>query len=190
MNYQPLIVLTGFMGSGKSALGSKVASRTGAVYRDLDDEIEKLEGKKIRDIFRDEGEDYFRQLERSCLNQLLSVKPLVLALGGGAFAQPEIRSRITDHDGVTVFLDVPVQTLFERLKRNTNRPLLLDDDGHMPDDDRLMKRIRELLSQREPVYRKADISVTVQPGWTQEQSTEEILKHLSEHERTARSQHQ
>lgn len=190
MKHNLLIVLTGFMGSGKSALGSMVAGKLGIMFYDLDNEIEKGENAHITEIFRSRCEQHFRSLEVSYLKQLINCKPMVLALGGGAFAQPEIRETIKKHGGITVYLEVPVSTLFERLKRKSNRPLLLDENGRLPDDHRLMQRIKKLHSRREPVYRKANLIIPVQPDWTHEQTTDQILKRLSEHERTIRPEHQ
>jgi len=180
MEVRKLIVLTGFMGSGKSRIGQELAGRLELPFYDLDEVVEKQEKLRIPDIFRKKGEDYFRMAERKCFRGMLDHAPAVLALGGGAIQQKEIRDLLKRH-AITIFLDVPVETLFERLKKDKNRPLLRDSGGKPLDDELLLTRISELLSKRKKHYLQADIRVPVQPHWSRQKTTSELIQLLTEH---------
>ncbi len=184
MNSLKTIAMTGFMGSGKSAIGARLADQFKIPFRDLDKMIEQGEQRLITDIFRDSGETYFRKIERNYFEKAVLESPLILALGGGAMQQPEIGDYLKAH-AITVYLDVPVKTLFERLRKCQNRPLLHDKSGKLLNAEALMHRISRLLAEREPVYRRADITVIVQPEWTQEQTTKQLIKQLESHASTA-----
>jgi shikimate kinase len=143
------IVLVGMPGSGKSAVGRRLAARLGLPFVDADEEIEQAAGKPIIDIFKDHGEPYFRDGERKVIARLLRAGPLVLATGGGAFMVAETRENIRQA-GISVWLKAELALLLRRvLKRNT-RPLLeKDPEGVM----------RQLMEARYPVYANADIIV-------------------------------
>ncbi len=180
MEVRNMIVLTGFMGSGKSRIGQELAGRLELPFFDLDKVIEKEENLKIPDMFRKKGEEYFRMAERSCFRNMLGHGPAVLALGGGAIQQKEIRDLLKQH-AITIFLDVPGETLFERLKADKKRPLLQDSHGKLLSDELLRKRINDLLSKRKTYYLQADIKVPVQPHWSRKQTTNELIRLLREH---------
>jgi shikimate kinase len=143
------IVLVGMPGSGKSAVGRRLAARLGLGFVDADEEIERAAGKPITDIFKDHGEAHFRDGERKVIARLLQSGPQVLATGGGAFMTPETRDNIR-RAGVSIWLKAELAVLMRRvLKRNT-RPLLeKDPEGVM----------RQLMEKRYPVYATADITV-------------------------------
>ncbi|MDG5766543.1 shikimate kinase [Balneolales bacterium ANBcel1] len=174
MNQKSIIVLTGFMGSGKSAVGKKLAKRLGWKFRDLDQAIEDREGVPIQEIFRTQGESVFRQLEHETLQQMLVLDRLVLSLGGGAL-QLEPSRKLIQERAIMVYLKVPEDILLERLKRDTRRPLLRDGNGRLLDDPELRIRIRTLLSEREPAYETADVAVTVRGNWPVSQTANETL---------------
>jgi len=188
MEVRNLIVLTGFMGSGKSRIGQELAGRLDLPFYDLDKVIEKEEKQKIPDIFRTKGEDHFRMAERNCFRNMPGLGPAVLALGGGAIQQKEIRDLLKLH-AITIFLDVPGETLFERLKKDGNRPLLQDSQGKLLSDEPLRKRISELLSKRKKHYLQADIRVPVQPHWSRQQTTNELIRLLREHAQASLTDH-
>ena len=143
------IVLVGMPGSGKSAVGRRLAARLDLPFVDADDEIERAAGKPIMDIFKDHGEAYFREGERKVIARLLSCGPQVLATGGGALMAAETRDNIR-RSGISVWLKAELSVLMRRvLKRNT-RPLLEKDP------ERVM---RELMETRYPIYATADITV-------------------------------
>ncbi len=180
MDAKNLIALTGFMGSGKSRIGRELAGRLGFPFFDLDEVIEREEQQQIPDIFRSKGEEYFRMLERLHLRNLLEHRPAVLALGGGANQQEEIRD-LLQQNAVTIYLQVPIDTLVVRLQKDKKRPLLRDASGKLLDGDQLRDRIAGLLEKREPLYRKADITVPVQPLWSKHQTTSELIRLLDNH---------
>lgn len=180
MKKKNTIVLTGFMGSGKSTIGKMLATRFGGSFRDLDQEIEKGEGEKIYRIFQKKGEEHFRALERLYFSECISKKPLVLAVGGGAIQQTEIFEYVKNHT-ILVYLKVPEETLYTRLKKDKERPLLRDEDGLLLDDKKLQEKIRKLLSFREQTYFLADVILTVKPGWTKQETTNHLATLLSEY---------
>lgn len=125
----PGLYLVGFMGSGKSAVGRLLAEELGWAFADIDEDIEKSQGIPIAKIFDTRGEEEFRRLEREALRQRLKEvecgKPLVVALGGGAFVDPANRKMLADR-GVTVWLDCPFPRISSRLEGQTHRPLARD----------------------------------------------------------------
>jgi shikimate kinase len=143
------LVLVGMPGSGKSAVGRRLAARLELPFVDADEEIESAAGKPIMDIFKEHGEPYFRDGERKVIARLLRAGPQVLATGGGAFMVAETQDNIR-RAGVSIWLKAELPVLMRRvLKRNT-RPLLENDpEGVM----------RRLMDTRYPVYATADITV-------------------------------
>lgn len=145
------IFLVGMPGSGKSTLGKQLAKAMGIPFVDLDLEIEKQENKRIPEIFSKHGEDYFRRLESSLLNQWTSsAENFVMATGGGApyFHQG---MEIINRSGTSIFLNVSVEELVTRTSKNHDRPLLKGDAE---------ERLRALYEKRLPVYNKARIVVS------------------------------
>jgi shikimate kinase len=143
------IVLVGMPGSGKSAIGRRLAQRLDLPFVDADEEIERAAGKPITDIFKDHGEPYFREGERKVIARLLGAGPQVLATGGGAFMIEETRDNIRSA-GISVWLKAELPVLMRRVLKRNNRPLLQNDpEGAM----------RRLMETRYPVYATADITV-------------------------------
>ncbi len=122
----PGIFLVGFMGAGKTTLGRLLAERLGWTFVDLDDVIEAAEGIPIAEIFEQRGEREFRRIETEALREAARAisrgKPAVVALGGGAFAQPQNTDVIANH-GVSIWLDVPLELAWQRVSKETGRPL-------------------------------------------------------------------
>lgn len=146
------IFLLGFMGSGKSYSGQKLASRFGLDFIDLDIYIEEKEGRSIREIFEKEGEDYFRKVEQDCLLEMINKEKVVIATGGGTpcfFENMEWMNK----NGITVFLETPVSLLIERLIAGmAHRPLL---NGFSKKDLSLF--IEKKLEERNPFYYQTQI---------------------------------
>ncbi len=153
-----IIYLTGFMGSGKSTIGPILANSLGYSYIDIDREIELLTQKKVTDIFLEEGEPYFRTVERSVLEKNRNQHRCVISLGGGTIAD-EINFKIIRPSGLLVYLKADPEHIFQRLKHKTDRPILKADDGTILKDDELRRRIRSVLDAREPFYNRADIVI-------------------------------
>lgn len=144
------IVLVGLMGAGKSCIGRRLASRLGVAFVDADAEIEQAAGCSISEIFEKYGEPYFRDGERRVMNRLLHGTPCVLATGGGAFMDPDTRELIRAQ-GLSIWLKADLETLSNRTRGRTHRPLL---NGAEP-----RKVLARLIETRYPVYQQADITV-------------------------------
>ena len=164
------IVLVGMMGSGKSSVGQRLASRLGLKFIDADAEIAAAAGMSIPEIFAKYGEDYFRDGERRVLSRLLNQGPAVLATGGGAFVDPRTRQRIAER-GVSVWFDADHETLLKRVRRKGDRPLLQTADP--------AGTLRRLMDERNPIYATADIRVFSQDA-PQETMVEATLDALAE----------
>lgn len=149
-----VIFLTGFMGSGKTVTGRLVASRLGYEFLDLDDWIEKKEGRTISQIFASEGERSFRDLEQKALREMGSRERIVISCGGGTPCYSDNMEWMNKR-GVTVFLNPSIQVLAERLRSGQeHRPLIrgLDRDG-------LFSFIESRMKERMPFYAKAMLQV-------------------------------
>ena len=141
------VILIGFMGCGKSTVGRKLAGAFGYEFLDTDDLIEAQQGKKISDIFAEEGEEAFRQMETDLIKQLKEeAKKKVIATGGGMPMREENRKLLREV-GTVVFLEAKIETILERLQNDTTRPLAAGDDRE--------KRLRPLYEKRSPIYKEA-----------------------------------
>lgn len=146
----PIIVLVGLMGAGKSRVGLELSRLLGMPFVDADREIEKSAGMPIPDIFAQFGEAEFRKGEMKVIERLLKGAPIVLASGGGAFIQPDVRAAIKK-DAVSIWLKADLETLVARTRRTAHRPLLQGVDRAV--------KLRELMHVRYPVYAEADITL-------------------------------
>ena len=117
------VALVGMMGSGKSAIGKVIASILDVPFVDADVEIEKAAKLSIPEIFERHGEKFFRDKEGQVIERLLEDKPCILATGGGAFINDNIRTSIKNHS-VSVWLNADVETLWKRVKHKSTRPLI------------------------------------------------------------------
>lgn len=142
------IVLIGFMGTGKSAVGHALAKRLHARYVDTDAEIEKETGKHVADIFAQDGEISFRQRETAVLMRLTREHgPIVVATGGGTPLREE-NIRLLKKIGPVVWLTAPPQAILGRVRRNLERRPMLATHANDP-----LPRIQHLLLERTPIYR-------------------------------------
>jgi len=145
------IFLVGFMGAGKSSVGTALAAQLGAQFVDLDGEISRRLGAPIPEIFARYGEDTFRTTERDELERCAELPDVVVATGGGAFCSVANREVIHQTGGVSVFLDLPWAVLRERLVRDhSDRPMYDDPD-----------QARQLFEERLPHYRCALVRVSL-----------------------------
>jgi shikimate kinase len=141
------IALTGFMAVGKSAVGRTLAKRLRRRFLDLDRVIEKAEGMKVRDIFAQKGQPYFRQREKEALAQVLQGGDQVIATGGGV-VMDEDNVRLLRERALLICLTASTDALARRVGNGGKRPLLRGADRK--------ERIEELLREREPKYAQAD----------------------------------
>ncbi len=144
------IVLVGLMGAGKSSVGRRLAVRLGLKFIDADSEIEAAAGCSIDDIFELHGEEAFREGERRVIARLLEAPAHVLATGGGAIMDPATRALICEK-GISIWLRANLDILVRRVSRRGNRPLLKNRD--------VREVLKELMTERDPVYATADITV-------------------------------
>jgi shikimate kinase len=155
------IVLVGMMGAGKSTIGRRLAARLKLPFVDADTEIEAAAGMSIPDIFETHGEPHFRDGEARVIARLLDGGSAVLATGGGAFMREETRNRI-DSKAVSIWLKADAEIIMKRVKRRADRPLLQTVDP--------AATVGRLLEEREPVYRRANITI-----WSRDVPHEKIV---------------
>ena len=144
------VVLIGLMGAGKSTVGRRLAQKLSVPFIDSDDEIKKAAGCSIEDIFDLYGEQEFRAGEKRVMDRLLEEGPMVLATGGGAFMNADIRGRILQ-SATSVWLKAGLDALVERTSRRGGRPLLKNSDPR--------KTLEKLIQERYPVYGEATIAI-------------------------------
>ena len=154
MSVSGTVWLVGMMGAGKSTVGPVLARRMGRRFVDLDAEIERLAGAPINQIFEREGEEGFRRRERAAIRSWAGAA-VVVALGGGAIAQPGAPEALRE-SGVVVYLRVRLDTLMARLGDCDTRPMLRDLD---PQARR--RRVEALLEDRGAAYESATVRVDV-----------------------------
>lgn len=159
------IVLIGFMGSGKTTLGQWMSQVVNLAFVDTDEYIEKKTQRRIKDIFAEEGENYFRDLETHVLRELSGRKDTVISVGGGLPVR-EINRALMRELGMVVYLRASKETLIKRLSGDTTRPLLAGDN--------LEDKIDKLMAARKEIYLDAaDIIID-----TDDKSLEEIYNEL------------
>ncbi|MBQ8913213.1 MAG: shikimate kinase [Lachnospiraceae bacterium] len=161
------IVLVGFMGSGKSSVGKELSKRLGIKLLDSDTCIEMQEKKSINDIFNDEGEESFRDMESDFLRKLsLSDESFILSTGGGMPCFND-NAKLIKEVGVSVYLMASPDSILERLNNDTSRPLLKEGNK--------LEKIKSLLSKREDFYKNAADIVIKTDGKSVEEIADEIL---------------
>ncbi len=154
MKNEKNLVLIGFMGSGKTSVGLKLSYKLKMPVEDTDKLIERREGKSIRQIFEEEGEEVFRKKETELLGELADRQGRVIySVGGGTPVREENR-KLLRQLGTVVYLQISPETVYERLKGDTTRPLLQCENP--------LEKIRELIESRKEAYEScADIIIAV-----------------------------
>ena len=164
----PRVVLIGPMGAGKSTVAQVLARRWGVEVRDTDADVEQTVGQTVADLFVEQGEATFRQLEKEAVARALSEHDGVLALGGGAVLDPETRERLAGQ--TVVFLRVGLADAVKRVGLGSSRPLLLGN---------VRGRIKQLLDERLPIYEAVATHVVDTDGRTPAEVADEIEKDLA-----------
>ncbi|MFN5816066.1 MAG: shikimate kinase [Pseudanabaena sp.] len=160
------IFLIGMMGAGKSTVGNLLAQKIGHSFLDTDPLIEQCAGKSISQIFAEDGEEAFRAIEQQVLAQVSAHTRLVVATGGGIVMRSLNWSYL--HNGLVVWIDVPVEILYDRLKTESeHRPLLQTKDP--------FQRLNNLYEQRRDRYAQADISIMVNADETPEAVSDRLF---------------
>ena len=139
----PVFVLVGPPGAGKSTVGRLLAEQLGVAFRDTDADVEELVGKSVADVFYEDGEDAFRELEKEAVRRALGEHDGVLSLGGGAVLSPETRELLRDHR--VAFLSVGLGAAAKRVGLARDRPVLALNPR---------ASLHVLLEQRLPLYRE------------------------------------
>ncbi|OEU96682.1 shikimate kinase [Streptomyces oceani] len=163
----PAVVLVGPPGAGKSTVGRLLAERLGGTFRDTDADVVAMAGKPIADIFYDEGEEHFRQLERTAVDAAVADHSGVLALGGGAVVSAPNRERLAGLP--VVFLDLPLADAVKRVGLDAPRPLLTINPR---------QQWRALMEERRPLYTEVARAVVSTEGRTPEQVAQAVLESL------------
>jgi shikimate kinase len=155
------IYLIGFSGSGKTTLGEALAKRLKIRFYDIDNMVEKRENCTIAAIFKEQGEVYFRSMEKQVIKEVVKKNsPRVVALGGGAFESKDTR-KLVSADGIVVFLQCSVPEIYKRLRDSFDRPLLTTSQNNKKlNREEKLARISRLLKKRRVNYEKADIRVS------------------------------
>jgi shikimate kinase len=141
------LYLVGFMGAGKTTVARSLARRMGWRFDDIDERIETRERRAVSTIFAQNGEIYFRQLERQMLYELLPERNIVVATGGGTFVDPENRAAMLT-DGAVVWLDLPLTRVIERVPVDGRRPLAAD-----------RVQMERLFTERQLAYSQAHVRI-------------------------------
>lgn len=149
----PGIYLVGFMGSGKTTVGRSLAWELGWTFADIDEEIETSQGVTIAHIFDTFGEEEFRRIETEAIRKHVKAvergRPSVIALGGGAFAQ-DVNVEMLQNNGISIWLDCPLDMVRSRVAQAANRPLARDPE-----------KLDLLYDQRKPAYARSDYRIEV-----------------------------
>lgn len=162
------VFLIGMMGVGKTTVGSLLAEKLGYRFVDTDVLIEKVAGKTINEIFYEDGEESFRELEAQVLSDLSAYSKFVIATGGGIVIRQLNWSYL--HHGLVVWLDAPVEVLLDRLQDDTTRPLLQTPNP--------AQALQTLLDQRRSRYAEADLRILITAGDTPEQLVSRIMAEI------------
>ena len=168
------VYLMGFMGCGKSRVGKLLAEHLGWPFIDTDEMIVQETSKSIPELFNDHGENGFRQHERSCIDRVSRLRGHVVSLGGGAVLDPGNWEKISN-SGFTITLSYPLKIIASRLSASTDRPLL-----NTTEDSERLKKIENLMSQREPFYRKADFELHMNREVPAERIAKMLLSYLKD----------
>jgi shikimate kinase len=163
----PVCVIVGPPGAGKSTVAGILARRLGVGLRDTDADVERVAGKRVADIFVDDGEPAFRELEVRAVGTALAEHDGVLALGGGAVTNPLTEAALAGH--AVVFLDVQIADAAKRIGFNRDRPLLVGNPR---------ARWMTLMEGRRPIYQRVATVTVATDGRTPDQVADEVARAL------------
>jgi shikimate kinase len=168
------LALVGFMGTGKSSVGRSLADYLHFSFVDTDELIENRANKTIAEIFAQHGEPVFRDFEKKLVAELATQERLVISTGGGLAANADNLANLKTN-ALVVCLWASPETIWERVRTQSHRPLLQTPNP--------LEKIRELLAQREPFYKQADVLVN-----TERRSVKEVVQHVLHQFQSARVQ--
>ncbi len=165
------IIITGFMGTGKTETGIKLSEFLNCPFIDIDAEVEELEMKNISDIFIEKGEDYFRTLETQVIKRILQKEGQVISTGGGSLLRKENRNLLKE-GGVLICLSASPEEIYRRVGGGQGRPLLKGKGDPL-------NKIRMILSERQTIYNKVSNWINTD-GKTPEEVAKRIIEILKE----------
>ena len=165
------IFLIGFMGAGKSTIARSLVQKRNFPLIEMDERIVKEQGMPISEIFDRYGEEHFRDIESELVKTIGTLEPSVVSCGGGTVLRPENVENMKK-SGKIVFLTATPQTIYERVKNSSDRPIL---NGHMN-----VPYIAELMEKRRPVYEGAAELTISTDGKSREEIADEIIRRLEE----------
>ena len=166
------IVLVGMMGAGKTTVGEFLSAKLNRELKDIDRVIEQEQKKSIIEIFTDDGEEAFRKLESETIEKFSNMSDLIISTGGGALEKANNLSNL-QKNGIIIYLEADIEELFKRVKNETQRPLLKEQDP--------LEVIKKLIKKREKFYLMADITI-ITDNKSPEKITEEIIKAIKNYE--------
>lgn len=166
------IVLVGMMGAGKTTIGELLATKLNRELKDIDRVIEQEQKKSIIEIFTDDGEEAFRKLESETIEKFSNMSDLIISTGGGALEKANNLSNL-QKNGIIIYLKADIEELFKRVKNETQRPLLKEQDP--------LEVIKKLIKKREKFYLMANITI-ITDNKSPEKITEEIIKAIKNYE--------
>lgn len=166
------IVLVGMMGAGKTTVGEYLSAKLNRELKDIDRVIEQEQKKSIIEIFTDDGEEVFRKLESETIEKFSNMSDLIISTGGGALEKANNLSNL-QKNGIIIYLKADIEELFKRVKNETQRPLLKEQDP--------LEVIKKLIKKREKFYLMADITI-ITDNKSPEKITEEIIKAIKNYE--------
>lgn len=164
-NTKKIIAIVGLMGVGKTTIGSKLAEKLKYYFIDCDQEIEDRERRSIKEIFAQDGEKYFREVEKETVKEIvLRDEEIVLSLGGGAFMDDEVR-KVLAEKAIVIWLHASIDAILRRIKNRNTRPLLNQKNKR--------NVLEELAKKRYPVYAEADFKFN-----TSDENHEVLIKKI------------
>jgi shikimate kinase len=158
------IVLIGMMGSGKTTIGKLLGEKLTLRSIDIDVIIEQNEKRTVSEIFQNEGEKYFRNIERETIKKIFTNKDLIISLGGGAF-EDQLTQELLLKNSTVIYLKTSPNVILERIKNNTNRPLLKNQ--------MTVEKIQSIILQRQKNYELANITIL-----TDNKNTDKIVEEI------------
>lgn len=158
------IVLIGMMGSGKTTIGKLIGEKLTLRSIDIDVIIEQNEKRTVSEIFQNEGEKYFRNIERETIKKNFTNKDLIISLGGGAF-EDQLTQELLLKNSTVIYLKTSPNVILERIKNNTNRPLLKNQ--------MTVGKIQSIILQRQKNYELANITIL-----TDNKNTDKIVEEI------------
>lgn len=158
------IVLIGMMGSGKTTIGKLLGEKLTLRSIDIDVIVEQNEKRTVSEIFQNEGEKYFRNIERETIKKNFTNKDLIISLGGGAF-EDQLTQELLLKNSTVIYLKTSPNVILERIKNNTNRPLLKNQ--------MTVEKIQSIILQRQKNYELANITIL-----TDNKNTDKIVEEI------------